>query len=525
MNFIDSTIEFFAPRLARQRVAARMQLDALRLYDGASQGRRTRNWNPAATDADAEILIGGPRLRQRSRDLVRNNPHAAKGINVLADNIIGAGIIPRAKTGTPSRDKEINKLWQNFVKVSDSSTGMGFYAQQYLAVREMVEGGDILLRRNMASKKATPPPGAKPEDIPISLRIDLLEADYLDDSKQSSGGKIISGGVEFDKRNQRTGYWIYETHPGSASNTGGSTTSKRISADMIAHMFEPQRAQSRGAPWFSPVVIALRDLDEYEQAEIVRKKIEACVVAIVTNPDEDTLNPGINAQAGVVDGNGKAVERFEPGMIAYARGGKDVKFNAPSVTAGHETYVRSKLRSIAAGMRIPYELLSNDLSEVNFSSSRVGILEFRRFITSMQWNVVIPMLCMPVWTWFIDQCKLEGLIQENELVGVEWSPPRFDQISPIDDVRADILTVRAGFRSQTSMMTSYGYDADDTLAEIDEFNVKVDATASGVIFDTDPRKVTNQGIFQLEEGDGTEEAKPSGKVPVKPKPKAKPAAK
>lgn len=511
MNLIDSTIELFAPRAAKRRLAARMQMDALRAYDGASQGRRVRGWNAPATDADAEIVLGGPRLRARSRDLVRNNAHAARGVAVLADNIVGEGIIPRANTGSPEKDKKINELWEKWVKVSDVSGQINFYGQQYLACRETIEGGDILARRRLATKQQIPA-GTKPEDVPLSLRIQLLEADFLDDTKQSEGNKIIVSGVEFNKQSQRVGYWLYEQHPGSASNTGGSTQSKKVPAEDIAHLYEPQRTQARGVPWFSPVIIALRDLDEYEQAELVRKKIEACVVAIVTNPDDDTVNPGINTQAGVVDAAGKPIERFEPGLIAYSRGGKDIKFNNPSVTAGHETYVRSKLRGISAGMRIPYELLTNDLSEVNFSSSRVGILEFRRFIRSFQWNYFIPMFCQPVWDWFIFQAKLEGHIQENEVIGVKWSPPRFDQISPIDDVRADIMTVRAGFRSAPAIIASYGDDPDTVLREQDEWNVKVDATASSIVTDADPRNTTLQGIFQIEEeaGGETKEGKQNG---------------
>lgn len=517
VNIIDATIELVAPRLAKKRLAARLQMDALRSYDGASQGRRFRNWNPQATDADAEIVLGGPRLRSRSRDLIRNNPHAAKGVTVLADNIVGEGIVPRAVTDSPDKNKEINALWEKWVRVADVSGAINFYSQQYLACREVVEGGDVLARRRVGPKMVLPP-GMKPEDMPPNLRIQLLEADYLDDTKQSTGGRTVVAGVEFDRQSRRTGYWLYENHPGSGSTTGSSTTSKRVNAADIAHLYEPQRTQARGAPWFAPVITALRDLDEYEQAEIVRKKIEACVVAIVTNPDEDEINPGLNTVAGVVDASGNPVERFEPGMIGYARGGKQVTFNSPSVTAGHETYVRSKLRAVAAGMRIPYELLSNDLSEVNFSSSRIGILEFRRFVRSFQWNYFIPMFCQPVWEWFIDQCKMEGLIDENEIVGVEWSPPRFDQISPIDDVRADILAVRAGFRSQPDVVASYGRNPELVLAEQDEFNTKLDTTASGMVLDTDPRKTTLQGMFQMEaqEGDGQSD----GNEPEKPAAKA-----
>lgn len=494
VNIIDRTVELFAPQLARKRQVARMQMDLARAYDGASQGRRVKNWNPPGTDADAEISVAGPRLRNRSRDLVRSNPHAAKGLTVLADNIVGEGIMPRANTGNPTTDDAINLMFDQWSKVADPVSGLNFQGLQYLAVREMIEGGDVLARKKLIRRPMIP--GQKPEDVPLGLSVQLLEADYLDDTKQSTGGKTIVSGVEFNKQSQKLGYWLYDTHPGNTSSSG-SATSKRISAEDIAHLYEPQRTQARGAPWFAPVIIALRDLDEYEQAEIVRKKIEACVVGIVTNPDDDPIAPGINpAPGGVVDAQGNPVERFEPGMIAYARGGKDIKFNSPSVTAGHETYVRSKLRSIASGMRLPYELLTNDLSQINFSSSRVGILEFRRFVRSMQWHFVIPMFCQRIWDWFIEQAKLEGRIAPDLIVPCEWSPPRFDQISPIDDVRADILAVRAGFRSHPDVVSTYGRTPTVVMAEIEKHNEAIDKAK--ITLDTDPRNVTLQGMLQME---------------------------
>lgn len=34
----------------------------------------------------------------------------------------------------------------------------------------------------------------------------------------------------------------------------------------------------RGVPWGTPAMTSLRDLSEYEGAEILRKKLEACLV-------------------------------------------------------------------------------------------------------------------------------------------------------------------------------------------------------------------------------------------------------
>ena len=83
-------------------------------------------------------------------------------------------------------------------------------------------------------------------------------------------------------------------------------------------------------------------------------------MGIVTT-DDDT-DPGIGVR--ITNAHGEIVERFSPGMFAYARGGKEIKFNNPAVVAGYADYKKAMLRTIAAGYRIPYELLTGDLSDV-----------------------------------------------------------------------------------------------------------------------------------------------------------------
>jgi capsid protein len=53
------------------------------------------------------------------------------------------------------------------------------------------------------------------------------------------------------------------------------------------HLFERLRpGQIQGVPWFAPAIVKLRDLDESDDAELVRKKIEACFAAFVTGDEE-----------------------------------------------------------------------------------------------------------------------------------------------------------------------------------------------------------------------------------------------
>ncbi len=104
-----------------------------------------------------------------------------------------------------------------------------------------------------------------------------------------------------------------------------SIASVRVPADSVIHLFKRDRVQQRGVPWGAPVMRALRDLDDWTNAELVRKKTEACLVGIVMGADE--ADQGV--APAVVDADGKTIEQFEPGLIAYARGGKDIKFNQP----------------------------------------------------------------------------------------------------------------------------------------------------------------------------------------------------
>jgi hypothetical protein len=77
--------------------------------------------------------------------------------------------------------------------------------------------------------------------------------------------------------------------------------------------------QARGVPWFAPVMLKLRDLDAYDEAELVRKR-EACLAAFVTGvQDEETLGKSRTE----VDGT--RIETFEPGMIEYLEPGRDEK--------------------------------------------------------------------------------------------------------------------------------------------------------------------------------------------------------
>ena len=480
----ERAISLVSPARALRRYQSKVATAHLRRsYEAAAKGRGTDGWRAGSTAADTEIAAAGPTLRNRSRDLVRNNALAAQAVQVLVNNMVGYGIRPRAASKDEALDKRVNDLWQEWSQRCDAHGHTNFDGLLALAVRGMIEGGE-----SFAIRRTTRAGGRVP------LQIELREPDHLDDGRMNTpgGGGRIAQGIEYDSSGRRTGYWMYPTHPGD--NLPGqwrSLQSLRVPADMVAHLFERQRVQSRGVPWGAAAMRALQDLGDWQDAELTRKKIEASAVAFVFG---DPLGDGGNSIAPLVkDSQGNTVEAFEPGLIGYVEGGKDVKFNSPAATPGIREWNLVQMHIIASGYRVPYALMTGDMSQANFSSTRAGLNEFRRMIELMQWQCIIPMFCEQVWRWFCEAAWTAGLIGTPD-VPAEWAPPKFESVNPWQDSQTDLLEVRAGFASLPQMISKRGYDTKQVLEEHSKALAEVDKL--GLVLDSDPRKTSRAGLTQ-----------------------------
>jgi lambda family phage portal protein len=489
LNWLDRSIGVFAPRAALRRGAARATLDGLRGYDGASIGRRTDGWRTPKTSADAEIYKSLAMLRNRSRDLSRNNAYARKAKSVWVGNLVGTGIWPR------SPNKQANDLFKRWAQQCDADGQLDFAGLQKQMVGEMVEAGEVLVRRRLR----------RPEDnLPVPLQLQLVEGDLLDETRtQDLGalGKIVNG-VEINPIGQRSAYWLFADHPGNFPIASGNVRSAPVPASEIAHLYDRERSQVRGVPWCAPIILPVRDLADYNDAERVRKKSEACVVGFVTDaagvdPAEGGGAPTVTARGGapVTDFAGNPVEQFQPGLIAYVQPGRDIKFNNPTQSDSGVQFLKLGLHEVAAGYRVPYELLTGDLSEVNFTSFRAGNNEFQTLVEMAQWLSLIPMALNVIWDWFCEAAYIVGKTSQR-FIPVEWDTPVFKSVQPLDDVNADLFAVRAGFDSLFSVIgRRTGRNPVEVLEEIAASNRELDRL--GLILDCDPRQVTRAGVEQI----------------------------
>lgn len=422
-------------------------------------------------------------LRNRSRESVRNNPIAARAVDALTANIVGIGIRPRLIATDEALRARVHGLWDRWASACSVSDDLTVYGLQAMAVRAMVESGEVFLRRRWR----------RPEDgLPVPMQVQVLESDFcplyqLGDAPQV-GGQIVQG-IEFDAIDRRAAVWLYRRHPGEYYGTvaAASFVPVRVPVADVSHLYEAARpGQVRGLPVLTPVLTALRDLADYDLCERQRKKSEAGIAGFVLPGDNADFGEESVASPEVTDSDGNLVDDIEPGMLAVLRNGKDIRFTQPSANAGYADYVRTQLRMIAAGISMPYELFG-DLSQVNYSSYRAGWVEFRRRVTTLQNNVVIPLLCEPLWRWFIEACVASGQLPPGEY-RAKWIPPRFEDVDRLKEVQASVAEMRAGLRSWRDAVHAQGDDPDETFAELTADLERF--RGAGVWIDGDPNKQT-----------------------------------
>jgi len=451
-----------APAAPKVERATRRRRLSTRSYEGADGGRLLGDWNPSASSANSEVYFDLARLRNRSRDLLRNNPLAVNGIQSLVTSIVGTGIHPQPATGDAALDARIAERWNQWASGElDVSHDRTWASLQALWVRAWLESGSVLVRkrtRRLSDGYAAP------------LQLQTLEADFVDLMKTEALGDSahITMGVEFDAIGRRVAYWLYRQHPGETLPMLSVPTydSQRVSADDVAYLTMIERpGQVHGIPWLTPAMDMLYHLRQLDRYKLAKAQTEAAFAAFVVPGDESYSSDGDQegAAASVEDADGRTIDRIEPGLISILRGGKDVRFAQPTASADFPQLVQLYQRLVAAGMRITYERLTRDYSGVNYSSYRAGDLEMRRMVTMLQRDIVIPLLCRPVWRWFCEALSIvDPSIPAN--VKVRWHCPRHEELDAEKELKARILAVQNGFAAPSMVTAEQGLDFDDVLS-------------------------------------------------------------
>ena len=102
-------------------------------------------------------------------------------------------------------------------------------------------------------------------------------------------GNVVRASIEFDPDGRRTAYYFYKEHPGERLFFPNYLDLLRVPAAEVMHLFRPLRpGQLRGIPWLANALVRLWELDQYDDAELLRKKFAAMMMAFIIrqNPED-----------------------------------------------------------------------------------------------------------------------------------------------------------------------------------------------------------------------------------------------
>lgn len=487
MNPLDRLISAFSPEIGVRRAAARQVLEQFekRDYASAGAGRRNRSWKGRSTSANVEIGSGLSRLRDRSREFVRDNWAGQRILDVVTSHAVGTGIVPAIDTGSDRANKRFSLAWEEWNGRADIEGVLDFGGTQALAVRSMVEGGDTVVR--FLDIEVTEAGKSVP------FRLQGLEGDQIDVTRDTvTTGSTVRLGVQLGESGRRQGLYLHRQHPGEMTLAGSTMQSDFVAWGDLAHLYRPLRfGQVRGIPWFAPILLSAREVQDLIEAAIVQARTQASFAGFMHR------QPGsANVLAAKKGDDGQMVTRIEPGMIADI-GENEITFAQPSSQSAFSEVYLVGMQAMAAGAGLTYDQLTGDLRQANYSSLRAGKIEFRRLIEQLQWHTIIPRLCAPVMRRFIERGTLAGILPTVRAgYQVKWITPANEPIDPKKDLEADILAVRSGRLSPQEFISAWGRDWREVVADFASFLKAVDD--AGMSFDIDPRKPANGQAAQID---------------------------
>lgn len=463
----------------QQRVADRL-VDRLwaRLsssYRGGEQSRFNTDWVTGGGSADHDLRDDLFRMRERSRELVRNDGLARSAIDVFCSNVVGRGLRPQSairadrlgideKVADEIRSR-IEDRFEVWCKTSDATETTDFYGQQDLVLRQMLENGDVFTRPVMVFDDPS---------RPYELAIELIEADRIDTPPGRDGDPSIRFGVELGGRGQPLAYHVRRAHPGDMYRQTEAWRFDRIprrtpsGVVQMLHHYRPLRpGQSRGVPILGPVLQDIHDRRSYLEAERIAARAAACISLIFVSP---------NAESDITGASAGLIEELEPGTIQHGAPGEDVRAFDPSrPTNTFDPFLQKLERTIGNGIGLSYDSLTRDTSKSNFSNARTAIMADRRIFRSVQ-QFLISSFCRPYWQLFVEELFLKGELEEagslaqfdanrDEWSRVDFIPDGWEWLDPEKDVKSMMLAVEAGFDSRTRIAGSLGRDIEKIAME------------------------------------------------------------
>ena len=451
---LDRAIVSVFPTYGTKRYRGKVALAMAESYTGASKKRRSLSqWFTSAGDANSDILPDLPTLRDRSSDLIRNNPLACGAIKTKVTSIVGSGLTLQARIDRDilNISEEKADAWERMTEAEwrlfseskdcDIERQSNFREMQGLSVFSTLEKGDCFVLT----------PSKKRKNVPYSLKLQLVEADRICNKDNATDTETLAGGIERDSDGAIKNVHILKGHPGNPYSKQNEWLvvpffGKKTGRRNVLHLYNKIRiGQSRGVPDLAPVMEPLKQLGRYTDAEIDAAVISSFFTVFIKSEAGEGLD--LTGMAGET-GSKPSDDDYKLGPASILDMGvdEDVEFANPTrPNQAFDPFVLSVLRQVGVALELPFEILIKHFTS-SYSAAQAALLEaWRFFMNKRQW--LVDNLCNPIYEIWLTEAVANGRVSapgfltdpliRAAYLGADWVGPPRGHIDPVKQNKAD----------------------------------------------------------------------------------------
>lgn len=441
---------------------ARMRQGRRAYAQGAVVDRLNTDWRINSASGNQEVRADIRELRRRARALFRDDAHVNAAVREFAQNIVGdEGIRLHPKNegadGKPAEkaNKAIARAWKDWGHKETASIDQrkSWIEQQVSFVEDLIVDGEVFIRQHTGFRNA------------YGYALEQIDPDLLDETlnrEADRNGNAIVMGIEIDRFGAPLFYHFWTRHPAEA----GPRERIPIPANEIIHWMKSKRAkQVRGVSWLTPILFRLKQLGAYEDAEITGARIGASQMGFFEWDIEHLEHMELP------EPNQQLTMEIAPGMFETLPPGlKLTKFDPAHPNTAFDTFVKSILRAVAAGLGLAYTTLTGDLNGVSYSSGRIGLLSERAMWRRLQ-RWMAETIHRQVYRGWLSVALLSPKLNlpspiADRWLDVSWHAIGWPWVDPLKEIQAHEMAIALGVDSRTRICTERGLDYEDVLREL-----------------------------------------------------------
>lgn len=455
------------------------------------------------TTYNDDLDLDGAILRARTKEEVQNNGFVKGVIQTHVTDVVGpCGPTLEVQSGDKDFNEALESLWRAWWKAPcvDGTSGVDLLGGW---IRSLWHNGEFLARYillddvELANVREEDPRSVLGK---IPLRIYDIHPRRLETPMGDASNFHIRLGVERDKLERKVAYHIRDEWANDPSAFPAMYSERFEARDVIHGFLKEEAGQVRGAPWMASTLEPVSDLREYDTSVMDASRSAADHAVLLTTQNADVPFVQLN--------DSTPIKRRQ--MTALPPGYQATQINPQQPSQRYVEFRHERLREIGRPVGMPLMLILCDASRHNYSSARMDIQVYQRFIA-----------CLQAW---LGRVSLNRLLRElakyGRMVGLlkelpadcefVWHWPKMPHVDPNKEANAAAVRLATGQSTLHDELAAIGVDYDHHLQTLAKEITEVAATGGIHPFLRDTLKIILDANAKEEEeaAAADEDAKP-----------------